>query len=215
MNLKTRWLIDRTTEGAPFGRPGGRFPSFFKHYDPRKPGVWCGVLDLGGMDFQVASITWDLDIVGQAEFDDANAVLEAAPDEDALEIPEDLGQRFASWNKKNKLRDEAGRGKLDRDRPKNDRSIGDGLREIVREVLLQQSLAVPAFLKARARGDKLKDLPRAARDNLDKRRGRKLRRWRDADTVHEWLSRILDAGFARHHVERGGFHLGRREANLG
>lgn len=220
-DLRTRWYLGRTIDGAALPvnpRAGCSFPSLFAHYDTRTPGVWLGALDVAGLDFQVVAVTWDLDTVGEDAYAVAAETLAEATDDDVLDFPANLTTKLADWgggSKVGKLRTQLDRGKLDRDRPNASSSAKDCLREIVREVLMQQQLNTGEFLKTRQRDHKVDALPSAQRTRLHARAlFAGMHRWRKDETVHEWFSRVLDCGHMKSECHLGVAGLGRKEANL-
>lgn len=219
-DLRTRWYLGPTIDGSSLSqhpRPGVRYPALFAHVDPRLRaggGVWCGALDLAGMDLALVAITWDVDETGLTVFQQENRALRQAPDDQVLDFPSRFDDQLANWPKLAQLRAELGRGKLDRDRPSG--TVRSGLRDTARQLLLAQAAGVGDFLRTRDRTVRLRDLPSQARQRLLRRIGRaRLSRWRETDTVAAWFTRLLDAGVGRRLVEGGRFSLGREEANLG
>ena len=192
----------------------------FKFVPMRPAGQWTGRLEVAGTGLELTAVTYDTTAINPALVAADFAALEAANDLEVFDMRSSLGATAKEWGRNPQARTFLSDSLIDVARIDTKLSIRQTLRETAKNMLVQQSLSrhfYPTDLTSRFDTLPLRSREAAA-DFLAEHGVPSARIPTDSTTIQQIYADLIDnppPHWQLDRVDTGGFHLGRREANLG
>lgn len=192
----------------------------FKFIPMRPQGQWTGRLEVAGTALDLTAVTYDTTQINPTMIAADFAALEAAPDDEVFDMRAALGTTASKWGRNTQARVVLQSSLIDVARLQGTFTLRRTMREVVKNMLVQQSLSRNFYpMDLSSRFDSLPLRAREATADFLVEHGLATPRLpTDSTTLQQLYSDLIDnppPHWQLDRVDTGGFHLGRREANLG